>query len=58
MITDGDNDLVIRDDADRDSCKRNTAFGALYRDTQDCQQPVPFILDTRTFVGILNIAQE
>ena len=58
VIADGDDDVVVGDDADGHGDEGNLRVAALHGDAQDGQQPVAFGLGAGPFVGVGNVFQE
>ena len=58
VIADGDNDVVVGDDADGHGDEGNLRVAALHGDAQDGEQPVAFGFGTRPFVGVGNVFEE
>ena len=58
MITYGNDDIVVCNDADGHSDKRDAVLVALHRNAQNGQQPVAFGLRARTFVRIGYVFKE
>lgn len=58
VIADGDNDVVVGDDADGYRDEGNLRVAALHGDTQDGEQPVAFGFGTGPFVGVGDVFKE
>lgn len=58
VVADGDDDVVVGDDADGHGDEGNLRVAALHGDAQDGQQPVAFGLGAGPFVGVGNVFQE
>ena len=58
VVADGDDDVVVGDDADGHGDEGNLRVAALHGDAQDGQQPVAFGFGAGTFVRVGDVLQK